>query len=87
MKKTCVCCGYKTIDKNLLFATCEICYWKDDPIQSCEADSKEGENAPLSLREAQQNFKVFGACNIDSISYVRKPIESDEKDEAFVPYA
>ncbi|PGK52478.1 hypothetical protein CN918_32355 [Priestia megaterium] len=86
MKKTCPCCGYKTIDENILFNICEICYWEDDPIQSFDPDSKEGANTNLSLREAQRNFIKMGACAQHYLSSVRRPTKLDIKDDAFISY-
>ena len=85
MKKTCPCCGYKTLDENLLFDICEICHWEDDPIQSFDPDFKGGANGSLSLREAQKNFLLYGFSNEKSKELVRKPNFTDEKDELFVP--
>jgi len=87
MKKTCPCCGYKTIDKNVLFNICEICYWEDDPIQSLHPDLREGANENLSLREAQMNFVAIGACDPDCLSSVRKPTKLDVKDKNFLPFS
>lgn len=84
MKKTCPCCGYRTLDKNMLFHVCEICYWEDDPIQSLDPDYVGGANGDITLRDAQQNFQTCGACHPKYADDVRKPNESDEKDEDFV---
>ena len=84
MKKTCPCCGYRTLDKNMLFNVCEICFWEDDPIQSLDPDYKGGANGDITLREAQQNFQTCGACHTKYIEDVRRPNEADEKDENFV---
>lgn len=81
--KTCACCGYKTLDINKLFGTCEICHWEDDPIQSIDPDCDFGTNEDITLREAQKNFLEFGAIRKDFIESVRSPSESDVKDEYF----
>ena len=44
-----------------------------------------GANTP-SLRQAQKNFIIFGACEERCIAFVRKPNEKDEKDSNWKPF-
>ncbi len=81
MKYTCPCCGYRTLGEEppATYDICEICFWEDDGIQFSDPDCIGGANIP-SLRQAQKNFIVFGACEERCIEFVRKPNEKDEKD-------
>lgn len=85
MKKyTCPCCGYKTLEDEHEYDICPICFWEDDLLQFEEVDLAGGAN-PVSLREAQQNFIKFGACEIDMLKHVRKPNAHDIKDVNWKP--
>lgn len=77
-KYTCPCCGYKTLDDEHEYDIYPICFWEDDLFQFENVDLL-GAN-PVSLREAQQNFIKFGACEINMIKNVRKPNIDDIKD-------
>lgn len=84
---TCPCCGYKTFHTPPpgAFEICPICFWEDDDIQRDDPDYAGGANHP-SLRQAQSNFKEFGASKIEMQKYVRKPTPEDEKDPHWKPY-
>lgn len=86
MKYTCACCGFKTLEQELpgTYDICSICFWEDDEIQFLNPDDKEGANY-VSLREAQRNFIKFGACDEESINFVRRPNQKDIKDPNYVP--
>ncbi len=71
-RKRCLCCGYKTIDAELQFEICPVCFWQDDDIQNKNPDYSGGANAP-SLNQARDNFKKFGAVEKRLIKYVRNP--------------
>jgi lipopolysaccharide biosynthesis glycosyltransferase len=85
-RKTCPCCGYKTLREDLSDPddACPICFWKDDPAQSVDPDYEDGSNA-VSLRQAQQNFINFQASELRFLRFVRKPLRFDEKDEVWKP--
>jgi Cysteine-rich CPCC len=85
-KYACHCCGYKVLDEEPLgtFEVCDICYWEDDRLQLANPDSPGGAN-PVSLRQAQQNFRAFGACAPEYTSYVRKPSSCDARDATWQP--
>ena len=79
MKKyKCPCCGFYTFDKKPMgnYDICPVCFWEDDPFQSQNPDEEEGSNH-VSLNQARENFKKFGACEHDMIKNVRPP----QKDE------
>jgi len=86
VKYTCPCCGYKTLDEKPpgTYAICNICYWEDDGIQYDDVDYEGGANTP-SLRQAQRNYILFGACEEKCMEFVRKPNEKDEKDSEWQP--
>lgn len=85
-KYTCPCCGYKTLTEEPpgTYDICRVCFWEDDDTQYYDPDYKDGVN-DVSLRQAQKNFKNFGACKKDSVKYVRKPKKDEERDENWVP--
>jgi|GEM_PF-716940 len=78
--KTCLCCGYKTIDDGSEYDICPICFWEDDPMAYDNPDAIGGANGSTSLREAQRNFAEFGACERQFIKSVRAPNDYDQKD-------
>ncbi|MEH7237739.1 CPCC family cysteine-rich protein [Bacillus sp. JJ1562] len=86
MKFTCPCCGYKTLDVEPpgTYDICRICFWEDDGIQYADPDYKGGANIP-SLRQAQRNYILFGACEESCTEYVRKPNENDKRDFNWKP--
>jgi hypothetical protein len=73
-KNKCPCCGNITFDHNFpgSYNICPICYWEDDLVQFYDENFKGGANRP-SLKEAQENYKVFGAIDKEFINSVRKP--------------
>lgn len=81
-KFACPCCGYKTFQEKpgATYSICEVCFWEDDPIQLDDPNYEGGANG-VSLRQAQKNFREFGACKRDMIKNVRRP-NGDEKRDA-----
>ncbi|HRH59738.1 MAG TPA: CPCC family cysteine-rich protein [Chitinophagaceae bacterium] len=81
-KFPCPCCGYKTFDNKPdgSYDICPVCFWEDDPIQLDDPDYEGGAN-PMSLRQAQQNFLEFGACDRDMLQNVRQPTKDEERDK------
>ena len=84
MKYTCPCCWYKTLEEEPpgTYEICNICFWEEDPVQFKEPDYEGGANEG-SLRQAQENFIVFGACEKRCIELVRKPTSEDVKDASW----
>lgn len=74
MKFKCPCCGYYTFEDkpNGNYDICPVCFWEDDPIQLADENYKGGANH-VSLLQARENFKSFGACEWDMRKYVRPP--------------
>jgi Cysteine-rich CPCC len=76
-KYACVCCGYQTFTReDHLWEICEVCFWQSCPIQDIDPDYIGGPN-PISLRQAQQNFVSFGACEEDMLKNTRKLSEDE----------
>lgn len=77
----CLCCGYKTLVEKPggTFAICAVCKWEDDPVQYADPDYRGGANS-VSLREAQKNFREFGASERELIHAVRTPNSDEARD-------
>lgn len=78
MKYACPCCGYYTFDNkpNGNYDICPVCFWEDDPVQLNDIYFEGGANK-ISLEQARKNFMLFGACEEDMKSYVRKPLPEE----------
>lgn len=79
MKKyPCPCCGYLTHLESTPGTDdiCDVCFWHDDVYQSCYPDSVIGAN-PVSLNQAKENFRKFGAKTENHIEYIRKPLPDE----------
>ncbi len=75
----CKCCGYLTISEYGLYDICPVCFWEDD---SAESDSENEDfisqaNNDMTLIEAKNNFRKFGACSEKFVKLVRKPTEDE----------
>jgi len=69
-KLRCACCGYRTIER--IFEICPVCFWQQDSVQEGDVDDDGGPNN-VSLREAINNFRAYGASEERFISFVREP--------------
>lgn len=74
MKYKCPCCGFYTFDEkpNGTFDICPVCFWEDDNIQLNDETYEGGANR-VSLVQARENYKKFGASELRLKEYVRKP--------------
>lgn len=74
-KYQCPCCGYYTFQEPIdnHFDICPVCYWEDDGIQLHDPTYIGGANQ-ISLLEARNNYKSYGAKEPDSKSYTRIPL-------------
>ena len=79
-KFACPCCGYKTLGEPPpgTYDICPICYWEDDAVQYHDRDYVGGANM-VSLRQAQANFRTFGAESRASLRFVRKPSDDERR--------
>ena len=76
-KHSCECCGYYTISE--IKETCPVCFWEEDFFQEEQIDDNGGPNL-VSLREARENFKSFGAIEDRFVSQVRSPTEEEMRE-------
>ena len=78
-KIKCPCCGNYSIEdrgEEVVVDICPICFWQFDIVGHEKETISIGPNK-VSLIEARENYKDFGASEARFIEYVRKP-ESDE---------
>jgi hypothetical protein len=66
------------------YVICRICFWEDDLLQLYYPHQAGGANQ-CNLIEGQVNFVQFGACERAMSKKVRKPAESDVRDEKWFP--
>ena len=53
---------------------CKVCFWHDDGQDDPNADEVwGGPNKDLSLAQARDNFRAFGAWHKESLPHVRPP--------------
>jgi len=78
-KYKCICCGYYTFEENIVMMhdICPVCFWENDGVQNFDPAFSGGANE-MSLNEARENFKLFGAIDKKLLKYLREPLE-DEK--------
>jgi hypothetical protein len=77
----CPCCDFRTLHDRGHDEICPVCFWEDDGQDEQDADAVWGRpNGSLSLRQAQRNFKLLGACDPRHVTNVRKP----ERDEIWI---
>ncbi len=70
----CPCCGCLTLDERGDYDICPVCFWEDDGQDDYDADVvRGGPNRSLSLTQARDNYRRFGACDEVSIKHVRPP--------------
>ena len=72
--KRCPCCGYLTIDDSdeVITDICKVCYWQYDEVSQNNPRKSIGPNR-VSLIQARENYKKFGAIEERFIKFVRKP--------------
>ncbi|QPV64389.1 hypothetical protein I7X12_07185 [Halosimplex litoreum] len=82
----CPCCGYRTLPPGRpgSYERCPVCDWLDDPIQFADPEFVSDTNH-VSLAEARENVREYGACVADAAPSTREP-ESDEPRDPNWPY-
>jgi hypothetical protein len=74
----CPCCGYLTLSDRGLFEICPVCFWQDDGQDDQNAEQVwGGPNGILSLSEARENFRRFGAIDRRFLNDVRPPLPEE----------
>ena len=78
MKYKCVCCGHKTFQSEnaLEHEICPVCFWENDPVQNSQPDYSGGANR-VSLLEARENYKKYGAVSQEYSKNVRPPLDDE----------
>ena len=70
----CPCCGYRTLSAPESMALCPVCWWEDDGQEDMDADVvRLTVNGDLSLTDAREHFRRFGAAHPRFLPYVRSP--------------
>jgi hypothetical protein len=70
----CPCCGYLTLDARADYVICPVCFWEDDGQDDHDTDVvRGGPNGDLSLTQARDKFRQFGACAEKFLDKVRRP--------------
>lgn len=74
----CPCCGYLTMGEEPpgTFEICPVCFWEDDNVQFEDPNYVGGANS-VSLNQARENFKLFGAVSKEFVKQVRKPLPQE----------
>ncbi len=78
-KYACPCCTSITLPdrpENALAYICPVCFWEIDPFLTCE-DEPSDQNHGLSLKQARENYRSFGAVTRKLKKYCRPPLESE----------
>jgi hypothetical protein len=84
-KFPCPCCGHLVHEHEPGFhQTCPICGWEDDLAQ-LRFPLMPGSSNTVSLLEAQQNFRSYGASERRSIGNTRAPDGGEGRDPGWRP--
>ncbi len=69
----CPCCGCKTIPNqgNAMAFICPVCFWEIDLFINSENETSD-QNHGLTLNQARENFKTFGAVLPSLKEYCQK---------------
>jgi Cysteine-rich CPCC len=77
-KYKCPCCGCFSLSELAGHEICKVCYWHDDGQDDSNADAVwGGPNELVSLTQARENFKSFGAFDPKWVANVRKPLPEE----------
>ncbi len=72
-KVACLVCGYSTLSRRGGYEICPICFWEDEGEIDHPTKPTYGPNDSLSLTQARQNYKKFGAVDEQFKDKVRPP--------------
>jgi hypothetical protein len=74
----CPCCGCRTLDERGASDICPVCFWEDDGQDDQDAEVvRGGPNGSLSLTQARENYRRFGACEESMFENVRPPLPEE----------
>ena len=67
----CPCCDYFTLEEPPQKSdVCPVCFWEDDGEYLDRPDLESSQNNGLTLREARENFRNVGACEVEMVEHV-----------------
>ncbi|MFF2910549.1 CPCC family cysteine-rich protein [Paenibacillus sp. NPDC057934] len=74
----CPCCEYFTVesDDEAIVDICEVCFWQYDIVAHKFPERNIGANH-VSLSEARENFKKYGACKKEFKHLVRETLKEE----------
>ena len=77
----CACCGYLTLteEPSGTYDICPVCFWEQDNVQEGDPSYWGGANR-VSLNDARENFKRFGAVEERLVVSVREPTLDEKPD-------
>jgi hypothetical protein len=75
-KFICPCCGNRTLGEEGSYDICPVCFWEDDKAMYRDPDLADGANK-VSLNEARENYKKYGACMEEFLPFVREPFAEE----------
>lgn len=77
----CGCCDYFSLAERGRCLVCPVCFWEDDydcvSNERICVETRSDINRDLTLREARENFKVFGAWHSEFSEVVISKKERD----------
>lgn len=75
----CPCCGYLTIPNKgeALTYICPVCMWEIDLFIASD-DEESDQNHGLTLNQARENYKKYGAVQKRLKQYTRQPKECEK---------
>ena len=82
----CPCCRALTLHGRGGFEMCPVCWWEDDGQDEHDLDTmRGGPNGTLTLREARENYRRFGASEALYADRVRKPRPEEMESPPLAP--
>ncbi len=82
----CPCCRSLTLRGRGGFEMCPVCWWEDDGQDEHDLDTmRGGPNGTLTLREARENYRRFGASEALYADRVRKPRPEEMESSPLAP--
>ena len=74
----CPCCHYKTLEERGGYYICPVCFWEDDGQDDEDADTRRAFSPNhMSLTQARENYRRFGACDERHLQHVRPPLPEE----------
>lgn len=77
-KFACACCGFLTLEEpgDNTYEICPVCGWENDRLQQEDPELDAGAN-PVTLNEARENFRSFGAISAEVRGQTRPPRDDE----------